>query len=76
MVTPADVVYAVDDCVTKHPDTGIIIRLRRFEPWMRNHPLVRARPHLFTDDPALPARPVEQASRAPGEKRTVRRGTN
>lgn len=69
-----DVVYAVNDCVTRHPETGMIIRLRRYEPWMRAHPLVKARPHLFIDDPAAPAIAVEQATRAPGEKRSVRRG--
>lgn len=64
-----DVVLSLQDCSTKHPETGLVIRLRKDQPFPRNHPLVRARPHLFSKPAA-----VEQASAAPGEKRAVRRG--
>lgn len=66
---PTDYVVSLQDCSTTHPETGLIVRLRKDQPWPRTHPLVRARPQLFGSPPA-----VEQASAAPGEKRTVRRG--
>lgn len=66
----SDIVVALQDCSTTHPETGLIVRLRKDQPWPRTHPLVRARPHLFT---APATTPVEQASAAPGEKRSVRR---
>lgn len=65
----SDFVVSLHDCSTKHPETGLVIRLRKDQRFPRTHPLVRARPHLFS----TPA-DVEQASAAPGEKRAVRRG--
>lgn len=48
------------------------------EPWHALHPVVAAHPDLFGDEPAeiLPrgfVPPVEQATAAPGEKRSTRR---
>lgn len=48
------------------------------EPWYAEHPLVKAHPDAFADQPAeiLPRGwepPVEQASAAPGEKRATKR---
>lgn len=47
------------------------------EPWDADDPLVRAHPDLFDTEPAkvhrTTAGPVEQATAAPGERRTVRR---
>jgi hypothetical protein len=65
-----DYVVSLQDCSTTHPETGLIVRLRKNQLYPRNHPLVRARPQLFGKLPD-----IEQASAAPGEKRpTVRRG--
>lgn len=56
---------------------GRIVRLAEGDPWHATDPFVIARPELFSD---LPARVygtravVEQASAAPGERRTVKRG--
>ena len=52
--------------------------------WSADDPLVRSHPGLFTDDLTFgmssstgelpPSRPVEQATAAPGERRTRNRG--
>lgn len=46
--------------------------------WPADDPIVKAHPGLFTDEPiglSYSVRPVvEEASAAPGEKRTVKRG--
>ena len=49
----------------------------RGEAWDGSDPLVKAHPDLFGDDPGALRRtvaPVEQATRAPGERRLTRRG--
>lgn len=57
---------------------GRIVRLAEGDPWYADDPFVRARPELFSDTPArvfgTRSVPVEQASAAPGERRTVKRG--
>jgi hypothetical protein len=63
-------VVSLHSCSTHDPETGLIVRLRKDQPFSADHPLVRARPHLFSD-----VQVVEQASAVPGEKRQVRRGT-
>jgi hypothetical protein len=65
-----DFVVSLQDCSTKHPETGLVVRLRKDQRFPRNHPLVRARPQLFSTPT------VEQATANPGEKRTVRRGSS
>lgn len=68
--------------------TGATVRVQRGSMVPESDPLVRARPDLFSSDPRyapnllgteLPEEfgegaPVETASAAPGEKRSVRRG--
>ena len=55
---------------------GLIVRLMPGQPWAADDPFVKARPDLFTVDPAFVHRtttaPVEQATRRPGERRTTR----
>jgi hypothetical protein len=62
---------------------GLRVQLHAGEAWDADDALVKARPELFTDQPVVvratgPSgvvdRPVEQATRAPGEKRQTRRG--
>lgn len=76
-----DIVYATRTAVAGH--TTIVEGTH----WPADDPLVKAYPDLFTDNPrfglmfttppteeAAPAEPpVEQATKAPGEKRTTRR---
>lgn len=68
--------------------TGATVRVQRGSMVPESDPLVRARPDLFSPDPRyapnllgteLPEEfgeggPVETATAAPGEKRSVRRG--
>lgn len=60
---------------------GVAVSIRKGEAWDAASPIVAAHRDLFTTDPAKargaarPAgRPVEQATRAPGEKSRARRG--
>lgn len=74
------IVFALSTCTTTDPATGLIIRLREGELWAADDPFVKARPDLFGAQPerirrTIPAQPViEQASKAPGEKRATKRG--
>lgn len=65
-----DIFVAVENCSTINPETGLVVRLRKGQAFAADHPLVRLRPGLFVPMEL----PVEQATRQPGEKRTVRRG--
>jgi hypothetical protein len=55
----------------------LIVRLVENEPWIANDPFVLAKPELFGDQPfrlrrttqVVSARPVETATKTPGEKR-------
>ena len=61
------------------------VQLREGEAWYADDPLVKRRPDLFTDTPRIVRTtlsrqqiaereaPVEQATRAPGERRATRR---
>lgn len=62
---------------------GTTVRLTEGEAWDADDPLVVARPDLFRPEPSVvrstagkpvrrtrSARPIEQATKAPGEKRT------
>lgn len=62
------VAVASATCSTTHPDTGVIIRLRKGDLFPADHPLVKARPAMFEPLAAVVAR-VEQATKSPGEKR-------
>jgi hypothetical protein len=72
-------VYANTTTGVQGPD-GNIWNLRENDPWDADDPLVKARPGLFSDDPVKVMRTVhaapvvEQATRAPGERRNTRRG--
>jgi len=74
------IVFALSTCSTTDPDSGIIIRIVEGEPWAAGDPFVKARPDLFGAQPerirrTIPYQPViEQASKAPGEKRATKRG--
>lgn len=63
---------AVDNCSTTNPETGMLVRLRKGQAFPADHPLVRLRPGLFV--PMDTGDEIEQTTRRPGEKRTVRRG--
>ena len=61
---------------------GMRIRLQPGQVWDGDDPLVRERPELFSTQPpsicttggrGVEQRPVESASKAPGEKRATRR---
>jgi len=69
-----------DPCAVRHPESGVLIVPDRSRPWPADDPLVRAYPWMFIPEgetrPAKPAPesvPIEQATRAPGERRTTRR---
>ena len=74
------IVFALSTCTTTDPATGLIVRVSEGEPWAAQDPFVKARPELFGAVPERIRRtvpylpPVEQASKAPGEKRTTKRG--
>jgi hypothetical protein len=74
------IVFALVTCSTTNPNTGLIVRVSEGEPWAANDPFVKARSDLFGAQPekirrTVPMVPiVEQASKAPGEKRTTKRG--
>lgn len=77
-----DVVYASATSVVPLENGGRVT-VRLGSHWPADDPVVLAQPSLFSTDPAYglnrsapapaPA-PVEQATAAPGEKRTTRRG--
>lgn len=62
---------------------GRRVRLQKDEAWDADDPVVKARPDLFvdrpervmvsTEKPARTASPIEQATAAPGEKRTTKK---
>ncbi len=72
------VVFAKRTAVAGHVTVG------EGADWPADDPIVVAHPELFTDDPrhglsysappATRSRPVEQATAAPGEKRSTKRG--
>lgn len=74
------IVFALSTCSTADPATGLIVRIVEGEPWAAQDPFVKARPDLFGAQPerirrTVPFQPViEQASKAPGEKRATKRG--
>ncbi len=70
-----NVVFAAVTGSVRHGEN--IIRMAAGQPWAADDPFVRARPDLFTDAASVlhrtaPARPVEQATKAPGERRAAR----
>lgn len=64
---------ATVSCTTTHPDTGVVVRLRRGEVRAATDPLVRARPGVFEPVTLEGEQPIEQATKRPGEKRSTPR---
>ena len=74
-----NLVFAAATCVVGF--NGGRVNLSEDDAWDADDPFVKARPEFFRDRPknvfgaaGRVAAPVEQASAAPGEKRTTRRG--
>jgi hypothetical protein len=59
-------------CIVRHPESGALMVPQPAETYRDDDPLVEAYPWLFASDADLEAG-VEQATRAPGEKRQMRR---
>lgn len=68
-----NVVFARGTCVTTDPATGLIVRMREGQAFSADDTIVTARPNLFTPRP-ITRSSVEQATKAPGEKRGIKRG--
>jgi hypothetical protein len=66
----ASYVRAREARIVAHPTTGMPFVPDRSKPYRSDDPLVKAYPDLFAADSDLD---VEQATNAPGERRTVRR---
>lgn len=70
-----NVTFATASCVTEYG--GRAVHVNAGEAWAADDPFVKANPAMFGPPPRLrrtgPA-PVEQATRAPGEKRGATRG--
>lgn len=62
----------VDRCVVRHPVHGDYVAPDPAAEHAADDPLVMAFPHLFVAD-EVDAPVIEQATRAPGERRTTRR---
>lgn len=68
----------------RHPEHGGYVTPNPADTYDADDPLVRAHPWLFSTEQELAGRepepalresaPIEQATRAPGERRTTRRG--
>lgn len=71
--------YVFPNCVTVVGWEGGRIHLNPSQQWRADDPFVLARPEFFDIDPVLPSTtepPVERATAAPGERRTVVRPTS
>jgi hypothetical protein len=71
--------YVFPNCVSVVLYNGGRIRLHPDQQWPEDDPFVKERPEFFSSTPLVAAHsdgyePVERATRAPGEKRQVRRG--
>jgi len=78
-----DVVYATGSAHVGGPDGDLMVFVNVGSHWPADDPVVRRNPSLFSADPRFGLRtsvpleeddaPVEQATRAPGERRVTRR---
>lgn len=74
-----EIVFAASTLSTADPTTGFLITLVEGEVWAADDPLVVLRPDFFTDSPpkirrtAPAVAPIEAATKAPGERRNVKR---
>lgn len=62
--------------IVRDPETGSMVSLDPRRPYWSDEPIVLAYPDMFASDEQLAAEhqaPVEQATRAPGEKRKYTR---
>lgn len=71
--------YVYPNCVSVVAYEGGRVRLHPQQQWNDDDPFVQERPEFFSSTPLVAAHsdgyePVERATRAPGEKRQVRRG--
>lgn len=83
-----DIVFATDNVVASHPKTGAAVPIVHGTHWPADDPVVVAYPSFFSadgrfglsssqplnDDGYPVGHKVEQATAAPGEKRTTSRG--
>lgn len=76
-------VRANQAAAVRHPEHGGFVTPNPSDTYPADDPLVRAYPWLFSSEEELASRPdetlresapIEQATRAPGERRTTRRG--
>lgn len=70
--------YVYPNCVCVVAHEGGRVRLNPDQKWPTDDPFVKARPELFSGTPRQVAHsdgyePVERATRAPGERRAVKR---
>ncbi len=72
-------VFALDTCSLREPGSKYPTTIHKGTAWYADSPLVVLYPDMFSTKPTevFPrgwVSPVEQATAAPGEKRTTRRG--
>lgn len=73
------IVFCKEQGRTINPATGLTVTLVPGEAWAADDPFVKANPDKFSLEPPTIRRTVahqviEQASKAPGEKRATKRG--
>ena len=74
-----DICYALSTLSTANHANGVLIHMTEGEVWAADDPFVLARPDLFSDSPPVIRRtapapaPIEAATKAPGERRGVKR---
>lgn len=61
-------------CAVRHPEHGEYVVPNPAQPYDERDPIVKAYPWLFVRDGELNLGDVEQATRAPGGRRIIRRG--
>lgn len=71
----AQIVFVQGTVSVRNTHTNMVVTLREGDAWWASDPFVQARPEFFGPVPPKirGEAPVEQASKAPGEKRTVKR---
>ncbi len=74
-----NIVYATSTTSITN-ELGVSFTLHRGEVWNADDPLVKSRPHFFSKTPVVARvsngqgfENIEQATAAPGERRTVKR---
>ena len=67
----AGYVYGACECVAYEDGKRVVVHIDQV--WDADDPMVKKRPDLFRADPQTPHGTVEQATAAPGEKRSTKR---